>query len=575
MKKLFFHILIFGIFWLVCFARLHAQNYAYHWEREPADTVIPLAPPPYDAPFEEWERWQKGVFDYYFDKAYLAFSIDSIHKDSLQTRIYLYAGPKVEWAKFSTQLLPLELKRASWYNSFAEKELYSFHEIRLFLSQIVNWYEQQGYAFASVGLKHTRFENGIAEAEIVPEPGKLYTFAPIEIQGDNVLRKSFIYQLAAYYPGQNYDSQKIQKLIERVKRLAFLKFEKEAELRFYNGQAILTLFLKKVNVSRFDAMVGLLPSLSEEKGFQIAGQAEVDIINGLEQGERLALQWKRPSRGVQGLDLAADYPCVLGTPLGIGLKFDLFKNDTFYLDYSQLWDVNWQVRPGLLAGLTGEFKKINNLLNSNVLSAGSLQEPAEDISTRLFGARIRFYSDAFFIHPAKGYDLELSLSAGSRKIGAAKEDLDPIKGRPQYVLRLKGIQNLPLSSLTAIGFSIQAAAMSGKQLLRPELIRLGGLQSLRGFEDESVLASSYINAMMEYRFFVGEMSFLAVSSNIGFIERHQYGSYEKSLPLGLAAGLNLETRAGIFSFYYAWGYLTSKTQSRSQSRVHLGLRNFF
>jgi len=289
----------------------------------------------------------------------------------------------------------------------------------------------------------------------------------------------------------------------------------------------------------------------------------------------LVLQWKRPSKGVQRLDIAADYPYVLGSPLGIGLKFSLFKNDTFYLDYSQFWDVNWQIRTGFLAGLTAEFKKTNNLGNSNISSQGNIAEPLADISKRLFGARIKVYSDAFFIHPAKGHNLELSLSAGSRKIIAVDQKSDQIKGTPQYTLNINWIQNFRLSKLSAIGLSLNAAGMTGRQLLKPELIRLGGLYSLRGFEDESVLASSYVNAMLEYRFFIGEMSFLAISSNIGFVERHQIGEYEKSLPLGLAAGLNLDTRAGILSFYYAWGHFASNMGSRSQSRVHLGLRNYF
>jgi hypothetical protein len=46
-------------------------------------------------------------------------------------------------------------------------------------------------------------------------------------------------------------------------------------------------------------------------------------------------------------------------------------------------------------------------------------------------------------------------------------------------------------------------------------------------------------------------------------------------PYGLGAGLNFETKAGIFSFTYAVGSLQDEPLSFKEAKIHFGLVNLF
>ena len=112
-------------------------------------------------------------------------------------------------------------------------------------------------------------------------------------------------------------------------------------------------------------------------------------------------------------------------------------------------------------------------------------------------------------------------------------------------------------------------------IYRNELLRIGGLKILRGFDEESINTSSYSIFTLEYRFLLDRNSYFALFSDGGYYESKDVENSFSDTPLGIGAGINFETKAGIFSFNYAVGRQFDNPIEFRAAKIHFGFVNLF
>jgi hemolysin activation/secretion protein len=104
---------------------------------------------------------------------------------------------------------------------------------------------------------------------------------------------------------------------------------------------------------------------------------------------------------------------------------------------------------------------------------------------------------------------------------------------------------------------------------------MGGLNSLRGFDEESIYASTYAMGNVEWRFLLDKSSFLFGFVNQAFYELALVDKYIKDEPTGFGIGINFETKPGIFSLTYALGKQLNNAVSFRAAKVHFGIVSTF
>jgi hemolysin activation/secretion protein len=112
-------------------------------------------------------------------------------------------------------------------------------------------------------------------------------------------------------------------------------------------------------------------------------------------------------------------------------------------------------------------------------------------------------------------------------------------------------------------------------MFRNEIYRIGGLQTLRGFDEQAIFATSFLIGTIEYRFILEQNSNIFL-----FLDQAYYEDTAREEPLidspfGFGAGVNFETGAGIFSLTYALGQQFDNTISLRGGKVHFGFTGFF
>lgn len=204
-----------------------------------------------------------------------------------------------------------------------------------------------------------------------------------------------------------------------------------------------------------------------------------------------------------------------------------------------------------------------------------------DFTSRLYGIEFNKRTLAFRQNLLqRGHLINISAAAGNREI---------IKNSnlPEIIyeeMELKSLQinikasakfRFNVSDRSTLSIDNRSAWLNGQNLPENQLYRLGGFQTLKGFDEFSMLASAYFTSNLEYRFFTGQMSFFSVFINGGWYEQKAGTQYINDFPVGLGTGINLETQAGILALYFAVGRQNQVPFEFRNAKIHVGYISTF
>ncbi|OYX23234.1 MAG: hypothetical protein B7Z06_10490 [Flavobacteriales bacterium 32-35-8] len=102
-----------------------------------------------------------------------------------------------------------------------------------------------------------------------------------------------------------------------------------------------------------------------------------------------------------------------------------------------------------------------------------------------------------------------------------------------------------------------------------ELLRFGGINSIRGFEENSLLASSYGILNSEYRFQLNNTIYIHTITDFAYFENKITNVKEKLIGYGF--GLGILTNSGLLKLNYANGKSENQEFKLSNSKIHISL----
>ena len=177
--------------------------------------------------------------------------------------------------------------------------------------------------------------------------------------------------------------------------------------------------------------------------------------------------------------------------------------------------------------------------------------------TTVYGIEFKQIKLDDITNPRKGYELLLNGNIGRRSIrkDIRIEQVRFTDGNNQLFnvydsLTLRSLQgglDYGLALFTPIRKNATLLTqVSGKSIIAPtvffnDLFRLGGNNSLRGFNEESLVAKSFVMTNLEYRYLFDERAFFYTFLNAAYIDRTSYSDVSRrtDVPLGFGVGVQL------------------------------------
>lgn len=498
-------------------------------------------------------------------------------KDSLW--ISVETGVKFEWVELRQgNVESVILVKAGVDLRRFSKRPFDFRQVSRLFESVVRESENKGYPFASIRLDSLeRIKNGFAAA-LNLDLGPFIVFDTLKLTGDTKTKPKYLTKFLQIRPGEPFSQEKVTDGVQQIRNLPYIRLAGEPELSFQNEEATLYLPINDRKINSVDGIIGFLPNELEGGKLLVTGQFDVMLYNLGGTGRNYELHWQRFNQFSQNLKIAAFEPLLFGSSIDLGVSFSLLKEDTTFLNR------DFRLSFGYRFNSDGYLKFFSRRQAGDLLSSAGLGELTElpeagDFRFNNYGINYSHYwvDDVFFLR--RGVFAQMEFAVGNKNIiqnTAIPPTLyEDVKFKTlQYYLEGKIEKHFYFNSQWGLFSRISGGLVQNDNLLLNDLFRLGGLQSIRGFNENFFFADRYLYINVEPRFYFDTYSYFMIFADMGRIENNlQELKVDNTFSAGL--GLSLETGNGVFNFIYGLGGSNIQSFALNQSKIHFGFTGRF
>lgn len=503
-------------------------------------------------------------------KGYVLSSVDSIVYSFKSANISFYAGSRFKKIEISTNVKTEELNAIK--QSFKEKMLLKVpfrpREIQALIVQIQNNYLNDGFPFCKIYLDSLNTEGQIPQIELNIETGRRYLISDIIVKGDSTISPILISMITGLQKGDLYNHEVLKNINNTIQQQAYIEQIKPEEFLFKEEGLEIYLYLKSKGISSINGAIGLQPNPNNSK-ISLTGEINLKLVNILRRSESFQLNWRNIQSQTQALSTALTLPYLFKTPFGIDAQFNLYKRDSTFIELRSLAGINYSLRNGL------NVKAYYQNFSSNILASGNSGNVFQNLSnvrTDSYGLGVSRRSFDYLPNPTKGFSFNSEITIGNRK-SRISDSLDWLSNTT-YKASFNFDWYIPIYKRNVIKLSNKSDFYYAPEVFQNELYRFGGLQTLRGFNEEELFASSKSIFSIEYRFLLDKNSAIFAFYDQGIYENNSV-IYKRDTPFGFGGGLSFGTTLGIFSISLALGKQYENPVLLRNSKIHFGYIAYF
>ncbi len=511
---------------------------------------------------------------------FLAASFDSLKINKKLVDAYLSCGKKYKWANlsfvnFDNPLLHKIGIKSGRYNKHPINTE-TFHELQ---EKIITYFENNGYPFAKLTLNCVEINNDSVSGILKYDKSELVTIDSIYIRGKAKVTPVFIQHYIGLNPRDIYCENSVKSIGDRLKEIQFVKEVRNYEVEYSKNKANIFLYLDDKKANQFNGILGVLPNDKTTGKLLLTGELDLSLTNSIGKGEYLLFNWKKLEATSQDLNVKLNYPFIFRLPIGIDADFILLKKDTTYLSVNMNFGLQFIMQGGNFMKGYVENKK-TSLISTKGLEFLTALPPNCDAEVTLYGIGYQNEHFDYKFNPHKGFSIKFNAGAGE-KIIKKNAKLNPVLFEHTKLKSVQGegtsevVWFQPITDITTVKIQNKSGYIYNENLFENELFKLGGLKTIRGFNENSFLVSSYSIMTVEYRLLFEKNSCAYLFFDGAYYEKKIVNQFISDFPMGFGAGIDFETKAGIFTVNYGMGKQFSNPIDLRNAKIHFGYLNRF
>ena len=513
----------------------------------------------------------KKIADEYWleliQNGHLCASIDSIVlADSLHHKIYIYRGKKYSIDKVITNIPSTIKSQIGFKENYLVDKKISTDKLKRLIENTLTYCNNNGHPFAFIKLDQTKIHNQSISLDLNLTLGPLVTIDSIILNPEIIDQKKTIQQIINIKNGDVFNQNLINEISTRIKETPYMMEINNPEYEFINNKVSLFINAKNRPANFINGILGVQPQ--NDGSIDITGDANVKFINGLKKGETISLKWRKMYVQSQSLNSIIELPYLLNSSFGLFNNLDMLKKDSTFFNISNKIGSTYSFTEKSKLGLYYLFSRSYLLTTINDINFNST-------AINSFGIVYKLDKLDYKFNPRKGFFSSGDLQFGFKNISSLSDTLIEKNNSSNYQFDLTLASYIPIRNKSTIKLACNFGSIINPILYENELYRIGGLNLLRGFDEESLWASSYLIGSIEYRLILEQNSNLFVFFDGGWIEKKLTHEYINDIPYGFGAGINFETKPGIFSISYALGSQQNNPILFKTAKIHFGFVNFF
>lgn len=481
-------------------------------------------------------------------------------------------GDEFSWGNFNVNNIPESLfSKAGYRKKQFGNTLVDTNKLGRLLSNVIEESDRSGYPFATIKLDSVMVSNNHISAIVKYLSGPQIKYASLLTMGNEFVKESYLESYLEIREGSLFDSRKIDVIGRKINNLTYCKLNSTPEIKFENKSCKVSMNISRIKANRIDAMIGFAPNQLDGNKLLATGYLNLDLHNLFKAGKRLTFNWRQFGQQSQTLNAAYNHTNLFKSVINVRGEINLFKQDTSFLN--RIFNLNIGYDNGsYLINFTSNFTSSRLLSNTDAVSVKDVN--LVDFNAQYFGVNFIMNEFDYPINPTSGWSMNTSLSMGSKSILKTSfvpaEFYDSLETQLlQGKLFFTSDVAFPISKLfVAYSKGELASITSNGTLFNNDLLRLGGVNSLRGFNELEIYSSSYVMVQVEGRLLLSNNSRL-----FGFVDwaySENIVSNNSDTFLGIGGGLLLDAPSGVFQLVYAVGKSPEQSLSLAESKIHFG-----
>lgn len=424
--------------------------------------------------------------------------------------------------------------------------------------EISEKYRKQGFVFNRVKSQFKGMKDEIPLVDLTVVKSAERKIDKIVLQGYEKVPKRFMKNLENEYQGKSYQEATLAKLAQSLQNHPFLILQKAPQTLFTKDSTQVFLALQKKKSNSFDGVIGFGNDKTDK--FTFNGSLNLNFRNMFNSFETVNIFWQRnPDKG-QTFDLQTDIPYLFKSNIGGNFKVNIFRQDSTYANVKFTPALYLHLRNNQKIGVRGTFE------TSSVID--SLYVQGRDYNKQGIGLWYD-YTEPTEIELFQ-FKTRLRLEADYITTNYSKENI--AANQTQYFI--SGERNFQISGNNYLNIKAESALLSSKNDFSVnELLRFGGWNSFRGFNEKSLFADLYYFGTAEYRYLVGSQAFFDVFGQYGEFHNKSLGLKPKIYSFGL--GFNFFLPIGLMSFQISNGNEFGNPIKFGDTKIHWGILSRF
>ena len=425
----------------------------------------------------------------------------------------------------------------------------AFSDIQNTLDEIITHFENKGLSFTKASLSNLIQAPNFISATLNLEVSEKRLLNKIEIKGYKEFPKKYLKHYLGIQPNTLFNLNTIENIYKKLNTIPFISQIRKPEVLFTRDSTTLFIYLKKKSTNNFDGIVGFSNKENSSK-IKFDGYIDLQLSNIFNKGESFKINWLNNSGNNKTLLLNFKSPFIFNSKFSLESSFSILKQDSSYVNTNALAALSYNIN------LTNTLKAIVHSEDSNTSVLESSRNEINAYKKLLFGIS---YSYQPTLNRNHYFEFDLSFLNGYRNMNNQNNTQQKFQLFTTYRLKFNETSSILLKSTNEL--------LNSSNIVENEVFKIGGANSIRGFDELSINTSKYSLINFEYHHKLNNTSFLYTISDFALLNNNLTNTSSRLYGIGI--GFSINTAKSIINMSYALGKHNKSPLILNNSKFHL------
>ncbi len=494
-------------------------------------------------------------------RGFFTARIDSISKADKTFSAHINLGKRTNKIIIINKLKPEERTKLYGASQSSKSAIDSIkiktNEFDEFTNQLLEKIDKLGKSFSEISYINPIMKNDTLIIELTISDSSNRKIDKVIVRGYNAFPEKFISNYFLINTKTVFSKQKLKNISTLTNRLDFIKENKAPEVLFKKDSTHLYLFFDKLGTSSFDGIVNF-SSKENGKGLLLNGNLDLKLNNTFNSGEKFEIIWNKVSDEKTDFKINSYVPYLFNSKFSTTLEFNLYRQDSTFINTNFKLNTDYSINQRSHASVLYRSENSNYLLNT-------LSNEITSYSNYFIGLGYQMKK----LSTSNLYDfnngVNLNLIAGKRK--TSLESINQLK------LHFSAFANLQINNRGYLNIRNESGLLTSKNYLLNELFRIGGANSIRGYNEQSIFTNGYSYSNIEFRYSLDRSSYLYSITDVGAYKESTTKKIKKLI--GIGAGYQFKINNNFVNLGYVISTNSSTNAKLNNSTLVVKWTSFF